>query len=379
MAQYDITSPDGKKFRITAPEGATQEQVLAYAQKNFQAEPAKEAVKPAQVDPSKMSSQELNGWLKENSWGTGFGPAMHELGGKVTDLTGSPVLGGITNFIGNAIPAAITSGRVANPEAVPVLEKAAKGLMHSAIKPASKDIVSGDAAKAIDTMLKEGANVSSSGVAKLRGLVDKLHGEVAQKIEAAAKSGTTVDKSYVGSELYKTLQKFRNQLNSGADEAAILKSWQETSQKLAAKIPVDQAQSLKQGTYKILADKYAKIGAVENEAATQAQMAGARGLRKGIEDAVPGVGPLNARESSVINAIEMAERRAGIGGNKDVGGIAWLANNPAAAAAMMADRSAAFKSWLANKIFQVRNAVPAAMRGGALPAASALEQEKESP
>jgi len=35
MPQYNITSPDGRKLRITAPEGATQEQVLAYAQSNM--------------------------------------------------------------------------------------------------------------------------------------------------------------------------------------------------------------------------------------------------------------------------------------------------------------------------------------------------------
>lgn len=35
MPNYEITSPDGKKFRITAPEGATREQVLAYAKQQF--------------------------------------------------------------------------------------------------------------------------------------------------------------------------------------------------------------------------------------------------------------------------------------------------------------------------------------------------------
>ena len=30
--KYEVTSPDGKKFEITAPEGATQDQVLQYAQ-----------------------------------------------------------------------------------------------------------------------------------------------------------------------------------------------------------------------------------------------------------------------------------------------------------------------------------------------------------
>lgn len=34
MAQYDITSPDGQKFRITAPDDATEQDVMSYAQQN---------------------------------------------------------------------------------------------------------------------------------------------------------------------------------------------------------------------------------------------------------------------------------------------------------------------------------------------------------
>lgn len=44
MATYQITSPDGQTYRITAPDDASQEQVLAYAQKNFKM--AKQPVKP---------------------------------------------------------------------------------------------------------------------------------------------------------------------------------------------------------------------------------------------------------------------------------------------------------------------------------------------
>jgi len=35
MPRYEITSPDGRKFEVTAPEGASQGEVLAYAQANF--------------------------------------------------------------------------------------------------------------------------------------------------------------------------------------------------------------------------------------------------------------------------------------------------------------------------------------------------------
>ncbi len=36
MAKYRITAPDGGTYEITAPDDATQEQVLAYAQSNYQ-------------------------------------------------------------------------------------------------------------------------------------------------------------------------------------------------------------------------------------------------------------------------------------------------------------------------------------------------------
>ena len=35
MATYQITSPDGQKFRVTAPDDATEEQVLSYARENM--------------------------------------------------------------------------------------------------------------------------------------------------------------------------------------------------------------------------------------------------------------------------------------------------------------------------------------------------------
>lgn len=37
MPTFDVTSPDGRKFRVNAPEGATQDQIIAYAQANMPA------------------------------------------------------------------------------------------------------------------------------------------------------------------------------------------------------------------------------------------------------------------------------------------------------------------------------------------------------
>ncbi len=44
MPRYEISSPDGRKFEVTAPEGASQAEVLAYAQANFGAPPKETTV-----------------------------------------------------------------------------------------------------------------------------------------------------------------------------------------------------------------------------------------------------------------------------------------------------------------------------------------------
>jgi hypothetical protein len=48
MPEYVVTSPEGKKFKITAPEGATRDQVLSYAKKQFASGDAKQPEKPAE-------------------------------------------------------------------------------------------------------------------------------------------------------------------------------------------------------------------------------------------------------------------------------------------------------------------------------------------
>lgn len=54
MAAYDITAPDGRKFRINAPDGATQEEVLAYAKANIP--PAQQQPKADVEDPGALMS-----------------------------------------------------------------------------------------------------------------------------------------------------------------------------------------------------------------------------------------------------------------------------------------------------------------------------------
>ena len=72
----------------------------------------------------------------------------------------------------------------------------------------------------------------------------------------------TVEKTAIRAEVIEQLKKFRNQVNPRSDVNAILKSWDEFKHTVGTQIPVPQAQELKKGTYKILADKYAHMGTV---------------------------------------------------------------------------------------------------------------------
>lgn len=108
-------------------------------------------------------------------------------------------------------------------------------------------------------------------------------------------------------------------------------------------LPVDVAQQIKQGTYKVLKGKYGEVGS----ASTEAQKALARGLKENIAQVVPGIGALNAEESRLLKTLSVTERRALMDMNKNPLGLAALAGNPTGFAAFMADRSAAFKALVA--------------------------------
>lgn len=54
MPTYVITAPDGTELEVTAPEGASQAQVLAYAKANYKKQPAKEEAKTTETPKAKQ-------------------------------------------------------------------------------------------------------------------------------------------------------------------------------------------------------------------------------------------------------------------------------------------------------------------------------------
>jgi len=289
-------------------------------------------------------------------------PAATTLGGHAVDLGVRMAGGGVagaasgglvdpniaatSGAVGLVLPPLLKGAGALGGVAADAAQAGARRLMQSALKPTIAQLRNGDAATAVQTLLDYGINPTEKGVSKLKDLISGLNDQVTNAIGS---STATVSKQNVVNALAGTRQKFGSQVSPTSDLNAIggvegdflnhpLVPGQD--------IPVQLAQQMKQGTYKVLAGKYGQMGSAE----TEAQKALARGLKDEIASAVPAVGPLNAEESRLLSTLSVAERRALMDANKNPMGLAALAHNPLSWAAFMADKSAGFKALAARML-----------------------------
>jgi hypothetical protein len=384
MPTFEFTSPDGKTYEIQGPEGATKEQAFGILQKQIASQPKEEKQqKPSKPEPTFAENLKavpgdfLERLQKGNSpvasaLGAG-GNLMFKNLSHAGNLAGEAVLesdvlkstppevraGAATaaNMLvssgpgigGGAKAGATLAGKVAG-SVEGKLGGVAEGVMQSALKPILSQLKHGDAATAIRTMLNEGVNVTPGGMRKLRGMIDGLNNEIKQKL---ANSTATINKAKVASYLGDLLDRVKQQVNPQADMQAVRNAFQQfwehptVGRHLGKDMTVQEAQALKQGTYRELGSKaYGELKGAD----TEAQKTLARGLKEEIATAVPEIAGLNKRESELINALNVAERRVLISANKNPAGLSILAGNPKAMAAFMADRSELFKSLAARMI-----------------------------
>lgn len=276
---------------------------------------------------------------------TGAGAAT---GGAMAGLV-NPEDAGTGAVLGGAMPGAFKLAGELGIAGNKTGKAMARRLMQSALKPTLKQLKTGDARVAVDTLLDLGINPNSRGVEKLGMKIDELNTLIADKLKG---SNASVNRQDVLGYLDDVSGKFGNQVSPTSDLNAIKGVADDFMTHPAItgnNIPVQQAQTLKQGTYKALSGKYGEAGS----AATEAQKALARGLKDKIADAVPGIGQLNAEEARLIKTLGVAERRALMELNKNPVGLSLLAGNKAAFAAFMADKSAAFKALTARAINRV--------------------------
>lgn len=271
-----------------------------------------------------------------------YGELAHAAGEKSAEVTDSPAIGAIVNTILGVAPGAL--GKRGNFDTTSVADGASRRLMQSALKPSVEDMRRGDAQKAITTLLDEGVNVTPGGSRKLGDRVLTLNEEISKAIGG---STATVDKYAAANRLQDLIREREKQATPNADVAAITRNYDEFTQNHplipGRDMPVQLAQEIKKGTYRQLRDKYGEMGSADVEA----QKTIARGLKEEISAAVPEVGPLNARESELLNAKNILDRRVLVAGNKNPLGISHLSPRLGNLAAGVLDRSEIVKSLLA--------------------------------
>lgn len=375
MAEFTVTV-EGRDYDVTAPDEAT-----AWKWANFAAVKGDGAGgKPGTVSPGlSTAASQISPYLPTER-GTDIaaeldqvpynaGAAVNDAAAKVLPAPFAAGLGTAVNFGMNALP--MVAGGAVGTAAAPAFRAGSERLMRSALKPGVPMLKGGADARAVETMLDEGLNVSRGGLEKARGLVDDLNGQIDTAI---APSTAIVSKRQVADSLVDTRDKFRRQVNPTSDINAINgveSDFLRHPLLPGDDIPVQLAQELKKGTYKVLKGKYGEQGS----AATEAQKALAFRLKEGVANAVPEVTALNAREGALLNTLPALERRVLAEANKNPGGLAFLINNPAASAAFLADKSSLFKSMLARMLNAGQYQIPAnAARGAIL--GNALTQEQ---
>lgn len=279
-------------------------------------------------------------------------------------LAGLPIAGQELGQIARtAGPAVRQAGNIAKEEAMIAaqalpdvggkLQRGAQSLMLNALKPTPRQYASGAAEVAAQELLKRDISHNSKGVIAINARIRELQNEIASAIKD---SPETISKQAVLDRLTSVRNRFMRTANPESDLAAIGSAeagFAEHPLIPGETLPVQLAQEIKQGTYNELRKKYGELGSAQ----TESQKALARGLKEEVASKVPEIAPLNAEESALLKTLDVVERRQFLEMNKDPVPLTGALRNPAAWAAITADKSSAFKSLLARLMYKIGKAI----------------------
>ena len=279
-------------------------------------------------------------------------------------LAGLPIAGQeLSQIARTAGPAVRQAGNIAREEALIAaqalpdvggkMQRGAQKLMLNALKPTPKQYASGAADVAAQELLKRDISPNSKGVIAINARISELQNEIASAIKD---SPATISKQAVLDRLISVRNRFMKTANPESDLAAIGSAeagFAEHPLIPGETLPVQLAQEIKQGTYNELRKKYGELGSAQ----TESQKALARGLKEEVASKVPDVVPLNAEESALLKTLDVVERRQFLEMNKDPVPLTGALRNPAAWAAITADKSSAFKALLARLMYKTGKAI----------------------
>lgn len=297
-----------------------------------------------------------------------------------TNMGASPEVAAGAGYVANvglqAVPA-IATGSIVGKLASPAMRSGAERLMQSAVKPGLKARETGDASKAINTMLEKGINATEGGMAATQAKVTSLENNIQTILNS---SPATVNKQNVAGGVQKALNEVRLNLDVVQNEDDIRKAAQKFIDHPALRqygndIPVSVLNQMKQAFYKELKER-AYDPRVQLTAADKGQKAIASKMRTEIAAAEPAIVPTLKDQSELINVLKVAGPQVRREGNKNIVGLGWLSPSMEKTAMWMLDRYPWFKSFLARTTFQGREAIPNLVSGTAVAGAEAVSKNE---
>jgi hypothetical protein len=254
-----------------------------------------------------------------------IGPSLNKAGEQAEQGDYSGAIGttaGIATNLAAPRIAPLARGIRAIPGAV------RQGIAERAYQGALKPPISNPAAaeKMVQTGLREGIPVSRAGLETLGGSVDDLNSQIAGTIQQAGPK-RLISPGQAVQNTRDLESQFQNQVNPTSDLDAIAASREDFLNQLRPQgvpggavrnLTAEEAQAMKQGTYRQLKDRaYGEL----KGATVEAQKALARGLKEELVAQFPELADLNAREGSLLQLEPAIEKALARSANREMVGI----------------------------------------------------------
>lgn len=253
---------------------------------------------------------------KKGVFTEGFNQQFGDIDKALQGQGGSNLPGAAKNIAGLALDSTIagvgekTMAKVAGKISAPLIARAEK-LYQSALKPTAAILKKSP--DVVKTGIKEGIKVSDSGLSKVTGIIDDIGDDVAKVIDQGIAEGKVVQKN----QLIPYLDELKDYVGNSLGGKQLVKEVDEMAKKiiqdLPDNIPVQEAQKIKQNTYRLVNKYYGAMAPIEQEVKKQL----ARGLKEEIVKAVPEIAELNARDAKLIPLEESLKKAIARMGNRE--------------------------------------------------------------
>jgi hypothetical protein len=258
-----------------------------------------------------------------------------------------------------------------------MMMNAGRRWMRSAVKPSPQDRKSGEAAKAIETMLQKDINATGGSMADARSRVGALEDDIRNVLANSPELGNRQNVTKAIGKVLDDIKLNPNVISETADVNTALAKFMAHPElaQYGDQIPVSVMNKMKQAFYKSVGDKKMTPG-YQVTMEDKANKALAHGMREEVGAKVPAIVPSLAEQSELLRVLKVAGPQVEREGNKNIIGLGSLAPRLEQVAVWMLDRYPWFKSYVGRQLYHNQR-LPQELATGAVIAESGLRQKQE--